>query len=616
VSPRPRLPEALAERIRPLNGRRIQSLLQDARWLWPRDAADRESLARYYGVAMPPPRPGVVPLSTASHDAGAISRLDVAPARGAYSFAFQSDSLDAWDTALRWLSTATPVLVSTPRTAGVREELRGLHHFASPHDRHTPVVGGRSLGLAFTLLLVSAANRLPLPDGVIGIAALDRDDPRRLEAVDPDYLHRKLEAIARGAPGLWRIVAHPGNADVFDEFPALEVGLFEDVRDAVCWAFTEQSGPPGADALVRTVMSRELERVGEARASALADQLFALGLQATREELMEWAPLRRAAEWLLRRDEQAAAALDPDAHHKLRALVDICRGHDAVPGPALGLPTEDQLRGLRYYQWRTRLLAHTVQHAATRAQPEPTAVRALVHAFGVPDLDRSDIDELHLHGALARLDAVDGDPRVALDAQMKIARIWRQRLEPDALAQNASFQLCEWFRLAGALGDRDAFVEATRYFDTHAVSPGRLGGKRYVLFGRARGAVFLEEWEIALADAEALWLRSPQNARLGVAAARVVHHVAQRCPEAAPPWDPRAHVRALAAKNPAARALVPTFDALVDLDAAVLAGDTAAATEALERLDQVDLGFVGLLRARAKRLGEPEAEHVHRYYPY
>ncbi len=601
-------------------------LLRAGIWLWPRAEADVKAVGAAVGIrppkadrgrtllltAVPPPASDAEPPAT-------LWRFDVSTESLRGTTGFDPAALASWSLARHVLALATPVLLSTPRSERVHDQIRATHLVGVPYHWRPPLIDGASAGLSFVLALVSHVNRIAVPEDVAASAVLDDAREGKLAPVDAKGLEAKLRAVAEGAPRVRRVAIAKANEEAVAEHAAqlgLTVKGFDDAIDAVVWAFT---GGDDHDAFAQMVVARRLQ---EHPAERIAAGLFRLGLYATRDDLARWRPIGRAAELV----DELAPGLGEHEREMLQRVGEVACRHDDVPGPDLGLPGRAWLDALRRADWRARYLAQTTQRAALCGQPGPADVLALIQPWLPERFEDATDDDLHIFGARARLDAVTADDlHSALTLQRAIAGVWADTQDLAGIARNASFQLSEWFRLAGALGRAEDYAAAQAYLDEHAP----IEGMHYVVFGKARGAALLGEYADALDLARGLreTTAAQRNPRLVLAATRTEIHAlrglllsgdtAQREID-----DAVGHFRALATRNAAARALLPTFEALVDLDAAVLAevpgSDTEApaALHALARLDASDLGFVSLLRARARRLGVPEAKHVHRFYPY
>jgi hypothetical protein len=229
-----------------------------------------------------------------------------------------------------------------------------------------------------------------------------------------------------------------------------------------------------------------------------------------------------------------------------------------------------------------------------------------------------------LLGALARLWAVTGRPQLALQLQQEAARGFFERQAIDS----ASYPLSEWYRLAGALGNRDAFAQAEEMRD-RVEGRGGLGfdGNAYVTLSRARACVALGNADGAIEEALAdLRARSLIHGHIRCSAARwlaALHDLRREATAAAgvrSELGEAAHAEAARARATRAKAthdLVTTARvnaALSELDRALSAGDSLGAAVALTRLRHLERGLLANLSSVVSRKGLPA--YVARFYPY
>jgi hypothetical protein len=252
---------------------------------------------------------------------------------------------------------------------------------------------------------------------------------------------------------------------------------------------------------------------------------------------------------------------------------------------------------------RVGVLTHLVQQCADTGTPSPDQIEPYAVTQVPKDLGAAFVPQLQLAGALARLWAVTGRPAEALEMQQRVARAFVATFEDGQV----SFQLSEWFRLSGALGDAEAFARAEA-FCTKVDATGGLSasGAPYVTLARARARI-----ELGLSDAETRDRLDALSRDLSVPA----HVRWSACRWAARAWR-QAGERALAEDRLTAmeleRARAPhaaRYLLMAEFDAAQDSGGTAEAF--LDRLTALDPGPLTHLRAAY----ESDAEIV-RFYPY
>jgi hypothetical protein len=252
---------------------------------------------------------------------------------------------------------------------------------------------------------------------------------------------------------------------------------------------------------------------------------------------------------------------------------------------------------------RVGVLTHLVQQCADTGTPSPDQIEPYATGQVPKDLGAAFVPQLQLAGALARLWAVTGRAADALDMQQRVARAFVATFE-DA---QVSFQLSEWFRLSGALGDAEAFARADTFLTKLEATGGlTVSGAPYVHLARARAIVELGQSDAATRDRlDALSRDLSVPAHVRWSACRWAARAWRRAGEQRLAEERLTAMELERAKAPhAARYLL-----LAEFDAAQDAGGTPEAF--MDRLAALDPGPLTHLRAAY----EADADIV-RFYPY
>jgi hypothetical protein len=226
---------------------------------------------------------------------------------------------------------------------------------------------------------------------------------------------------------------------------------------------------------------------------------------------------------------------------------------------------------------------------------------------------------LRLLGALARLWSVTGRPEMALQMQRQVAHGLFER----GAFESVSYPLSEWYRLAGALRDREAFVQGEEMRD-RVEGRGGLGfeGNAYVTLSRARARILLGGIDDGIEkDLDSLrsgklvhshvrWSAARWLATLYAGAGKTQREVQIRFELTEAARAEGALPRALRDRETSAR----VFAALADLDRALSAGDSSGAAAALKQLRRLERGLLANLSAVAPR--KDLATYFARFYPY
>jgi len=499
----------------------------------------------------------------------------------------------SWDAAALALPRSVPLLWTSVNAAHADEPRLQLvaTHVEHGQAPRCSIVHGPSFGLAFFLLQASRVFRTPLPGDLVASAAITDDG--RIDAVEG--LPTKLAAARASLPGVRRVlVAASQVEDARASAAPLDVIGVASASQALEHVF--------GDRLAGLLLA---EGADAQRRQELAEWFFRFALVG-RGELVDWSPVASAA--------AEALAQWPSLSEDQRFLLAFARGiaerHEFNAGD-LPVPSAAWLRA-RPAPLRLQLLAHLVQQAADVGSPSPATLAPLLDVFRQPDIDEGHPMAWRVEGARARLLAVTGHPEEALDRQRRLARAYFGSL----LYTDVSFPLTEWFRLAGALHDREAF-DAAEELRQRVLPLGAFGmhGSAYVELAWARAA-----WRLAArAEDESLavvaslahqpamahhvrWAAARVLVRLVGRDAAVARQVLDALESSAASHDRRVHHAARVAA------------ALIAVDDALAARHTAQAAAAVDRLAALEPGLIGHLRDAATPHAVPDT--IARFYPY
>ena len=502
---------------------------------------------------------------------------------------FGARALGHWRDAICALPRSLPVLWASVRRhrepphpwhlGGRAREGRGL---ALPD----PTLDGPSIGLPFFLGLASRVLGVPVAPDVLATAALDA-----FGSVGPvDGLGLKVETVLAVAPRVRRLAVAAAQADEARELARGRIEVLG-VRNAA----------EAAELLLPGLAAR-LVGVDEASRRELVRSFFRLALSGQRE-LLDWSPVATAARLALRE----WCGISANERYTLELVAAIAERHQGNRG-RLPPPPGPWLDSLST-PVRVNVLAHLVQQSADTGEPPSKEALALARRDLPMGAKRGFAPQLRLMGAVARLESFCGNARRALKRQRLLAEVHLGNQGYEDVSQ----PLCEWMRLAGALGDRDSLDAALAFFEEAqalgAFSAADLG---YLALARARAAVQagrpsrgeLDALRQLADDAAVADPVRRSAARWAVACARALGLEA----------DARAAAETLAAACPAADGDGRAFALLGALDAALAAADPAGARAAL---DSLRAHLPGLLRNLTEDRGEEEAPaHVARWFPY
>jgi hypothetical protein len=227
----------------------------------------------------------------------------------------------------------------------------------------------------------------------------------------------------------------------------------------------------------------------DARRRELVDAFFRLALVG-RGAAVDWSPVERGAAIALR-DWPLAF----DDRYRLRFAAGIAARHERNAGD-VALPGSAWLDS-QPAPIRVAVLSHLVQQSADTGAPAVAEIEPFAAKEVPADLGSAFVPQLKLAGALGRLWAVTGRAAEALELQQRVARAFVDMFEDAEL----SFQLSEWYRLAGALDDAGAIAGADAVLARLETTGGlTAAGRPYVELSRARGRVLLGTLDRDVAD--------------------------------------------------------------------------------------------------------------------
>ena len=545
-------------------------------WCWPRSDARCERLTRQLG-AMPAPGLGRLPAISVNEDEDTVVAWRIAPGAHAPGTTLGPQMRQSWRAAGVALPRAVPVLWRS-----VRDATRQLPEITLLHGvRTTPgfvdpgaMVEGPSFGLGFCIHLASVVLGCPVPPHVVAAAAIDASGL----AVPVGGLERKMAGIATLLPRVTDVLVAADQADEARHVAPPSLGVIGITRaaDAIEHVF--------GDALSRLLVDAGSD---PERREELTSSFFRLALVGS-DAIVDWAPVARGATLAL----EHWSDLSADARYRLDFARAVAARHCDNTG-RIALPPSGWLES-RPRMLRIQVVAHLVQQCADTGLPHPDRIEPLARDLLATDLHEAAEPQLRLRGALARLEALTGRAREALDAQESLAVVLA---ELHAYADIA-YPLSEWCRLAGALQDAASLQRAVAFHERLASTGGLEGlGARYVEFALVRGRLLLDQHD-EQARAVAIQLSGdfalPDHLRW-----------------AAHRWGGSACRPALEEAAAQGNVLASRNLTLLRMDEAVAAGDERAAMAWVDALAQYDPGPVGQLRR-----SDASGREIARLYPY
>lgn len=328
-------------------------------------------------------------------------------------------------------------------------------------------ISGESFGLALALAMASKILETPLPENLAATAGVGVDGA--LASVDG--LAEKIAVIESEAPRIRKlVVAAADHAIAQRHASGLEILAFCSLGEAI-------------DEIFGGAFDQFLRRVGadhETR-NEIVDSFFRIAMGG-RSSFVDWSPVERGAAVA-----RGWSSLDETQRFKIELAEAVAARHERNDGH-IPVPGDVALSSFPIAM-RVAIVTHLIQQCADSPRQDRREIEELVERLGylVP-VREAFPPQLRLRGAWARLLAVTGRPRDALEAQEEVARLWLELLA----YEETSFQLAEWFRLAGALFDRAAYDRAV-LFEGTVSRLGGLGirGNFFVDLAKARAAVML-----------------------------------------------------------------------------------------------------------------------------
>jgi len=577
---------------------RLRIALSPGPWCWPSEemipAIQLASAAT--GLQVPPePQIGVVPGVTVEENCALLWLIDAREGQNNGDADLGDTCRQSWHAAALALPRAVPLLWTSVSAAHAHAPILRLlgSHFTGRGIAPTcRLVRGPSFGIAFLLVLASKVFRVPLPGDLVASGAITEDG--RIEPIDG--LELKLEAIIACLPRVRRLLVA---ADQQDAARAWASGRLDVIGIAsASQALEVVFGNQLSDLLLK-------EGTDADRREELSAWFFRFCLQG-RGELVDWSPIAAAAKRALEKWPD----LTEDQRFQLAFAQGVAERHE-WNGGTLPVPPLTWLLA-RPAALRTQLVAHLVQHLADVGNPAWNQLEALVAAARSPSIMDAHPMQLRLEGALARLWAVTGHPREALERQEQLARVYFDSM----LYADVSFPLAEWYRLSGVAGDGAAFERAERMrAAVETVGGFGLHGSVYVELARCKALALLHPDRSASARATLSELaqdfRAPEHVRWS-AARWALRIEANSCGEAAPSPLWAALEKAANTGDHQRRHAAAVNLALAHLDAAV--AGRADSTAAVLRLKELEPGLTThLLNAVGS---ESAAGFVATNYPY
>lgn len=433
---------------------------------------DRRQALKRHGLSLARPAPGQPLLLAATPKGGSLWVFSSTGRAG-----FDEQARAAWTLAARLAARVLPALADPaalepggpPKAARVND---GSATLAS--------LNGSSFGLSFFLAHVSRACGVPIPVDLAASAEIRPDG-----SVGPvDGLPQKIRVLQAWAPGVRRLmVAAEQESEAARIAPEFEILAVCDVHGAWQECFA------GVD------FDRALAERWKAdpNAAALAAKSFLRFTLREPASAIRWKAVGRACRCLV-----------DHPHPKTRWMAQVARAiAERHTGTPRALPPRPD--GLRLRRpLRLSLLAQRVQWHNDSASDQWQQV--LDEAWReVAREGEEHIEDLKLLGAMGRLLSAWGRYD---EAQSVLQRAAEGMIELDEVAE-ASYSICELFRVGGLQQDRSAVEEAERLARTCIDDPRTTERSRcFLAFARGRARALLGDAEgcrAALADDAATW---------------------------------------------------------------------------------------------------------------
>jgi hypothetical protein len=572
-------------------------LLNAGPWFWPQldDVTGREAATRFSPRGEHLQTGQVLLASVRGKRQVDFWRVGGHPSPSDVTATFEPSSLKSFEHARAALGRTIPLLWSRlPDATHVTPRwIASISLDAAHENQATSVLGGPSFGLAFFLMLASRAIGLPIPSGLVALAAVEPDGT----VTDVD-LEEKVIALCRAAPRLTTLVVHPNQMGKAREIALRELRPDVDVvqggtgAEVLELVFGDKLGQVLAEA------ADNRERQDELLVS-FRDLVLA-GHAAT----AFWRPVYQAADVAL---SSWGRDLDSGRADMLRFYRGVAGRHANVqPAPELPatawLHRHDVRRSMRLLA-----VAHYIQHAADYGSPDAAEVDRLVETFVLQGSMADDAD-LRVAGAYARLLAViPGRQSEALQQARQVATEFVDR----GLYAEVSMSLCIWYRLSGGLQSNAALDAADRLRDrVEARTPWTDMDRQYLALARGVALVGCgrqAEARQCLESVCAMRSGPPDIAWSGARwLARCLRELDLPTDAALVPLD-----QCIAKENSAEARL---FAGLAALDAAVEAGDMSAALAGLAQAREQMPAPID--RLTAGELSWATLRRVSTFFPY
>ena len=573
----------------------VRSALLAGLWCWPHSG---EPLSRALAVVPDGPpllSPGDVLLIADA--AASTSLLSFRPCRlGVDSFGdveFTRDSHDAWANAVYAARHYMP-LVWQPLRDEEKRILLGTRLFWQQREARDSWVGmvtGPSFGLSFVLSIASLLSGIPVPPEIAATGEVNHNGSvGSVGAID-----NKIKAIHIWAPRVSTVLVSRDDRDRARHAARgtrLKIVSVSSTRSAVRRVFGQRINEEFSRAMTDSAGRR-----------AVAARMMGMALGGDSKE--PWGPVRRTAV----RARQLCRDAGADDEEVWFAWVAAIAGRHYNNRSIMPLLRPKRLERLEE-KFRLGILAQGAQSAADTGSPDPVRFADLLQQFA--DVRNPLPHHLGLRGARARILAVIGRTHDAMTIQRDVARAFVDVGE----VKSASRNLCEWYRLAGALNIPSQFDEAAA-LDRQMDDLGRRDpqSSAFIDLNRGRAAVHLGDFG---AENEALLRSVFERPRLEryvqLSAARWLIQLLDRTNRSADAERIVGQIQADAAGGPY-RDDGGRYRSLVRLDRAVREGDQAAAGQNVDELRRYEPGLVRLLSASD---GEPSfiPEYIARFFPY
>lgn len=540
-------------------------------------------------------RPGQTQLLAVSLDRGSLWLLD--PGAPDADIDFLRAAEQAWSDASFALPRSIPLL--TRPLGELTRVVPRARHLATDvrvgHVRPARALDDTSFGLSFVLSLASQATGLPLPNHLVASAAVDSTGATS----GVGGMEAKVACLARTAPHVRTLLVADGQQRRDPDAMYLAAGAGISVESVRHASQAIAIALPGIGARLAELANDDTAR------EALIESIYRLAIDSPNAGLVSWRVVAETAEHVA---ALAHGRCDGWSQWRLEASRAFASRHESPDAPhPCPWPAPDEL-ALQPPPFRQYVAANIVQHAADCGTPPAREVLEWAEGLGFfPHRRDAFPADLRTLGARARLWAVAGRPEDALGAQAELTSAWIARGQ---LTQT-TYTLSEWFRLAGALEDGDAFDAASRAQARVEFEADLGGGAVYVALARALAAARLGRGDEAASQLNGCWLdaaRTPLYLRLQ--GQRILARVALASDDAAAAAAIAEGLRDTDPDTILARRLI-------ELDVCIKTGASDMAREALAAIVAMGSQALKSLRAGRDVVKWPnEAEYVLRFFPY